>query len=113
MGFLDFITGSGVDIAFEHIDGKNNMLADALSRLTSNLCYAECPEDQKEELAGQVEQVWRELSAGREAGYNITRQTEELAQQIMIRMEEPSTSSKELTTSYLCTQELEIKNWST
>lgn len=75
LGFLDFITGSGVDVTFEHVEGKNNMLADALSRLTSNLCYAECQEHQKEELADQVEKALNELSAGREAGFDTTKPT--------------------------------------
>ena len=33
--FTDYITGSGVKIIFEHIDGSKNILADKLSRLTS------------------------------------------------------------------------------
>ncbi|KAF3782223.1 hypothetical protein EJ110_NYTH34858 [Nymphaea thermarum] len=29
--FVDFITGLGIDVFFDHIDGKDNILADALS----------------------------------------------------------------------------------
>ena len=41
LNFVDFITGTGVEIKFEHIDGKLNVLADSLSRLT-NFCFAGC-----------------------------------------------------------------------
>ncbi|MFN1222484.1 hypothetical protein, partial [Enterococcus faecium] len=37
LAFTDFITGTGVHINFEHIDGKLNYLADSLSRLTACL----------------------------------------------------------------------------
>ncbi|XP_042468105.1 uncharacterized protein LOC122051185 isoform X2 [Zingiber officinale] len=33
IAFTDYITSTGVDIKFEHIEGINNELADALSRL--------------------------------------------------------------------------------
>nr|GEX51174.1 retrotransposon protein, putative, Ty3-gypsy subclass [Tanacetum cinerariifolium] len=39
--FADAITGTGVKINIEHIEGKHNTLADSLSRLI-NLCFAEC-----------------------------------------------------------------------
>jgi len=42
--FADIITGTGVKINIEHIDGKQNTLADALSRLV-NLCFAECTKE--------------------------------------------------------------------
>ncbi|XP_042451187.1 uncharacterized protein LOC122036038 [Zingiber officinale] len=35
--FIDYITGTGVDIKFEHIEGINNELADALSRLVHHV----------------------------------------------------------------------------
>ena len=41
LNFVDFIIGTGVDVKFEHIDGKLNVLADSLSRLT-NFCFAGC-----------------------------------------------------------------------
>ncbi|KAJ4746297.1 polyprotein [Rhynchospora pubera] len=44
INFVDFVTGTGVQVNFEHIDGKMNVLADSLSRLTANMvktgnCY--------------------------------------------------------------------------
>ena len=41
LNFVDFITGTGVEVKFEHIDGKLNVLADSLSRLT-NFCFVGC-----------------------------------------------------------------------
>ncbi|GJU25504.1 hypothetical protein Tco_1164125 [Tanacetum coccineum] len=38
--FVDAVTGTGVKINIEHIEGKHNTLADSLSRLV-NLCFAE------------------------------------------------------------------------
>ncbi|KAD5318053.1 hypothetical protein E3N88_17999 [Mikania micrantha] len=38
--FMDIITGTGVKVNIEHIDGKQNLLADSLSRL-ANLCFVE------------------------------------------------------------------------
>ena len=37
MAFVDYITGSGVEIKFEHIEGESNILADSLSRLINIL----------------------------------------------------------------------------
>ncbi|KAI4364824.1 hypothetical protein MLD38_020864 [Melastoma candidum] len=37
IAFCDYITGSGVDVKFEHIKGTSNQLADHLSRLTKAL----------------------------------------------------------------------------
>nr|AWK49042.1 ORF3 [Taro bacilliform CH virus] len=37
VSFTDFITGTGLEIRFQHIDGKDNALADALSRLIHSL----------------------------------------------------------------------------
>nr|AXG50786.1 ORF3 [Piper yellow mottle virus] len=37
IGFTDYITGLGIDVKFQHIDGKENSLADSLSRLTCSL----------------------------------------------------------------------------
>ncbi|KAK6924282.1 Zinc finger, CCHC-type [Dillenia turbinata] len=38
INFVDYITGTGVDYKFEHIAGKDNQLADTLSRLITTLC---------------------------------------------------------------------------
>ena len=48
--FVDFITGTGVHVNFEHIDGKLNVLADTLSRLTCSLCYTGCPQEDEASL---------------------------------------------------------------
>lgn len=37
LGFIDFCTNTGVEVIFEHIDAKNNILADSLSRLVNCL----------------------------------------------------------------------------
>lgn len=37
ISFNDFITGLGIEVKFEHIDGKQNQLADALSRLVTSI----------------------------------------------------------------------------
>ncbi|KAJ3705006.1 hypothetical protein LUZ61_008711 [Rhynchospora tenuis] len=37
ISFVDFVTGTGVKVNFEHIDGKLNVLADSLSRLTAKM----------------------------------------------------------------------------
>lgn len=36
ISFLDVISGKGLEIKFEHIDGKENFLADFLSRISEN-----------------------------------------------------------------------------
>ncbi|GJZ21799.1 Orf y [Tanacetum coccineum] len=45
--FADAVTGTGVKINIEHIEGKHNTLADSLSRLV-NLCFAGCTGEMKE-----------------------------------------------------------------
>ncbi|GJW63048.1 Orf y [Tanacetum coccineum] len=45
--FVDAVTGTGVKINIEHIEGKHNTLADSLSRLV-NLCFAECIGEMKQ-----------------------------------------------------------------
>nr|AHM92963.1 polyprotein [Banana streak CA virus] len=41
LAFTDYITGTGLDVKFEHIDGKDNVLADTLSRLVKIICHKE------------------------------------------------------------------------
>lgn len=41
INFVDFVTGCGVDVRFEHIERKDNAIADALSRLVGALMLEE------------------------------------------------------------------------
>ncbi|GJT64801.1 ORFIII-like polyprotein [Tanacetum coccineum] len=50
------VTGTGVKINIEHIEGKHNTLADSLSRLV-NLCFAECTGEIKELAAAALYSV--------------------------------------------------------
>nr|GEV02811.1 retrotransposon protein, putative, Ty3-gypsy subclass [Tanacetum cinerariifolium] len=54
--FADAITGTGVKINIEHIEGKHNTLVDSLSRLV-NLCFAECTREMKELAAAALYSV--------------------------------------------------------
>ena len=45
MAFVDYITGCGVEVKFEHIEGTSNILADSLSRLI-NILVAGWPDEQ-------------------------------------------------------------------
>ncbi|GJZ04799.1 Orf y [Tanacetum coccineum] len=47
MKFADAVTGTGVKIEIEHIEGKHNVLADSLSRLV-NSCVIVCTTKEKE-----------------------------------------------------------------
>ncbi|GJX55743.1 Orf y [Tanacetum coccineum] len=51
--FADAMTGIGVKINIEHIEGKHNTLADSLSRLV-NLCFAECIGEMKQLAAAAL-----------------------------------------------------------
>ncbi|GJR29804.1 ORFIII-like polyprotein [Tanacetum coccineum] len=54
--FADAVTGTGVKINIEHIEGKHNTLADSLSRLV-NLCFAECTGEMKQLTASALYSV--------------------------------------------------------
>nr|GEU49109.1 TPA: orf y [Tanacetum cinerariifolium] len=54
--FANAVTGTGVKINIEHIEGKHNTLADSLSRLV-NLCFAECTGEIKELAAAALHSV--------------------------------------------------------
>ncbi|GJT59728.1 Orf y [Tanacetum coccineum] len=54
--FADAVTGTGVKINIEHIEGKHNTLVDSLSRLV-NLCFAECTREMKELAAAALYSV--------------------------------------------------------
>jgi hypothetical protein len=60
LNFLDFITGTGVQIHFEHIDGKHNVLADALSRLTVQLVHT-TGTDESDKFLDSLEAVIEEV----------------------------------------------------
>ncbi|KAL4586663.1 hypothetical protein LXL04_011305 [Taraxacum kok-saghyz] len=60
--FADIITGTGLQIHIEHIDGKQNVLADSLSRLV-NICFAGCTEQvQAKEVIMKSLQITEELT---------------------------------------------------
>lgn len=69
MSFTDFITGSGVQINFEHIEGKQNGLADCLSRLVCLLLTG--PEPDQEE-ATSLKLAWQEVKEAEELGIDTT-----------------------------------------
>ncbi|GJZ60349.1 putative polyprotein [Tanacetum coccineum] len=54
--FADVVTGTGVKINIEHIEGKHNTLADSLLRLV-NLCFAECTGEMKQLAAAALYSV--------------------------------------------------------
>ncbi|GJW08831.1 Orf y [Tanacetum coccineum] len=53
MKFADAVTGTGVKIEIEHIEGKHNVLADSLSRLV-NSCITACTAKEKESQMKKV-----------------------------------------------------------
>ncbi|KAI3762450.1 hypothetical protein L1987_52880 [Smallanthus sonchifolius] len=61
--FADIITGTGVQINIEHIEGKQNTLADALTRLV-NLCFAECTDQAQEVLMKSLNMIEEVLEEG-------------------------------------------------
>nr|WKY95835.1 polyprotein [Dioscorea bacilliform BL virus] len=50
IAFNDFITGLGIPVHIEHIDGKNNILADSLSRLITSIMVSPHYWEQKGKL---------------------------------------------------------------
>ncbi|GKA85282.1 hypothetical protein Tco_0806936 [Tanacetum coccineum] len=63
--FADAVTGTGVKINIEHIEGKHNTLADSPSRLV-NLCFPECTGEMKQLAAAalySVEEVLQSSNA--------------------------------------------------
>ncbi|GKA88421.1 putative polyprotein, partial [Tanacetum coccineum] len=56
------VTGTGVKINIEHIEGKHNTLADSLSRLV-NLCFAGCTGEMKELAAATLYSVEEALKS--------------------------------------------------
>ncbi|KAG6484652.1 hypothetical protein ZIOFF_053173 [Zingiber officinale] len=56
INFTDYITGTGVDIKFEHISGANNELADALSRLVHHITNKASLSDDQRHFLKQVDE---------------------------------------------------------
>ena len=87
INFMDFISGTGVKINFEHIEGRHNILADTLSRLTSCLFLQEqeqCHEGLVK-LLGNTEEIsnlLKELEEEDIASKQVKELTEVLDQQI-------------------------------
>ncbi|GJV73445.1 Orf y [Tanacetum coccineum] len=85
--FADAVTGTGVKINIEHIEGKHNTLADSLSRLV-NLCFAECTGEMKELAAAALYSVEEVLQSPNAFQKNMKTTCEELkANQTPIRMD--------------------------
>ncbi|KAL4583033.1 hypothetical protein LXL04_007597 [Taraxacum kok-saghyz] len=78
--FADIITGTGLQINIEHIDGKQNVLADSLSRLV-NLCFAGCTEQvQAKEVVMKSLQITEELLQDIAQSRNVKNGYEQITQ---------------------------------
>lgn len=62
LAFTDYVTGTGIPISFEHIDGKDNQLADSLSRLINCLIISEWPEERMLNKLELITPTLQELS---------------------------------------------------
>ncbi|KAJ4765223.1 polyprotein [Rhynchospora pubera] len=60
INFVDYVTGTGVQVNFEHIDGKLNSLADALSRLITKLAVTSEIQEQQELFLAHLEGAFEE-----------------------------------------------------
>ncbi|GKB46080.1 Orf y [Tanacetum coccineum] len=58
--FADAVTGTGIKINIEHVEGKHNTLADSLSILV-NLCFTECTREMKQLAAAALYSVEKVL----------------------------------------------------
>ncbi|GKA88517.1 Orf y [Tanacetum coccineum] len=75
--FADAVTGTGVKINIEHIEGKHNTLADSLSRLV-NLCFAGCTGEMKELAAAALYSVEKALQSPYTSQKNMKTTCEEV-----------------------------------
>ncbi|GJT07836.1 Orf y [Tanacetum coccineum] len=75
--FADAVTGTGVKINIEHIEGKHNTLADSLSRLV-NLCFAGCTGEMKELTAAALYSVEEALKSPNTSQKNMKITCEEV-----------------------------------
>ncbi|KAG6474331.1 hypothetical protein ZIOFF_068257 [Zingiber officinale] len=61
IAFTDYITGTGINIEFEHVEGTNNQLADALSRIvhhvTSKVTLPECQLQLLKQVCDSIEET--------------------------------------------------------
>ncbi|CAD5168305.1 unnamed protein product [Musa acuminata subsp. malaccensis] len=64
MAFVDYITESGVEVKFEHIEGISNILADSLSRLI-NILISGWPNEQILLLTEATQEVQAHQSRAR------------------------------------------------
>ncbi|GJY38755.1 putative polyprotein [Tanacetum coccineum] len=75
--FADAVTGTGVKINIEHIEGKHNTLVDSLSKLV-NLCFAECTGEMKQLTAAALYSVAEVLQSPNAFQKNIKITCEEV-----------------------------------
>nr|CAA64269.1 unnamed protein product [Dioscorea bacilliform virus] len=61
IAFNDFLTGLGIPVTIEHIDGKNNVLADALSRLVCSIIKNPAHWQARGELLKQTEEAIQQI----------------------------------------------------
>ncbi|KAG6510395.1 hypothetical protein ZIOFF_028405 [Zingiber officinale] len=62
IAFTDFITGLGIPVHFQHIEGKDNLLADALSRLLCVITGPWIPTEKDLLILIQMEKTLKQLS---------------------------------------------------
>ncbi|KAG6532257.1 hypothetical protein ZIOFF_006097 [Zingiber officinale] len=63
MAFTDFITGLGIAVQFQHIDGKDNHLADALSRLVCFIIGPWNPSEKDTTILAHFEETMEQLES--------------------------------------------------
>ncbi|KAG6472423.1 hypothetical protein ZIOFF_069885 [Zingiber officinale] len=61
MAFTDFIIGLGIEVQFQHVNGKDNLLADALSRLVCSLTGSWTPTEKDLLVLAQIEEVLTQI----------------------------------------------------
>ncbi|KAG6508932.1 hypothetical protein ZIOFF_034314 [Zingiber officinale] len=61
IAFTDFITGLGIPVQFQHIEGKDNTLSDALSRLVSVITGPWSPTNEDELILAHMEDSAQQL----------------------------------------------------
>ncbi|GJU21609.1 hypothetical protein Tco_1154951 [Tanacetum coccineum] len=93
------VTGTGVKINIEHIEGKHNTLADSLSRLV-NLCFAECIGEMKELAAAALYSVEEVLQSPNAFQKNMKTTCEEV-----MKISNHFLESSQKLSSHLKTQE--------